>query len=67
MDASVVKGYVIDESEFMLEGSQVKVVTVDGEVLEGKLLKPAKAEFRLYIDQMVRVLKVKEAVSIERI
>lgn len=59
-----VKGYNVDE-EFIAEGEIVKVVTVLGEVIVGKLQSPAKKKFLLRIQEVVRQLQVDEVETIE--
>ena len=62
------KGYLIEENIFISEGSTVKVVLKEsGELVTGFMIKPSKKEFRILIDEMVRVLTVNEVESIEEI
>ena len=62
------KGYLTEENIFISEGSTVKVVLKEsGELVTGFMIKPSKKEFRILIDEMVRVLTVDEVESIEEI
>ena len=62
------KGYLTEENVFVSEGSTVKVVLKEsGELVTGFMVKPSKKEFRILIDEMVRVLTVDEVESIEEI
>ena len=62
------KGYLTEENVFVSEGSTVKVVLKEsGELVTGFMVKPSKKEFRILIDEMVRVLMVDEVESIEEI
>ena len=62
------KGYLIEENIFISEGSTVKVVLKEsGELVTGFMIKPSKKEFRILIDEMVRVLTVDEVESIEEV
>ena len=62
------KGYLIEENIFISEGSTVKVVLKEsGELVTGFMIKPSKKEFRILIDEMVRVLTVDEIESIEEV
>ena len=62
------KGYLTEENIFVSEGSTVKVVLKEsGELVTGFMVKPSKKEFRILIDEMVRVLTVDEVESIEEI
>ncbi len=62
------KGYLIEENIFISEGSTVKVVLKEsGELVTGFMIKPSKKEFRILIDEMVRVLTVGEVESIEEV
>ena len=62
------KGYLTEENVFVSEGSTVKVVLKEsGELVTGFMIKPSKKEFRILIDEMVRVLTVDEVESIEEI
>ena len=62
------KGYLTEENIFVSEGSTVKVVLKEsGELVTGFMIKPSKKEFRILIDEMVRVLTVDEVESIEEI
>ena len=62
------KGYLTEENVFISEGSTVKVVLKEsGELVTGFMIKPSKKEFRILIDEMVRVLTVDEVESIEEI
>ena len=58
------KGYMVD-GVFIEEGSTVKVLTEHGEQIIGILKKSSKREFRLEIEEMVRVLTVDEVSDIE--
>ena len=63
-----VKGYLIEENIFISEGSTVKVVLKEsGELVTGFMIKPSKKEFRILIDEMVRVLRVDEVEFIEEV
>lgn len=44
-----VKGYQKQDGTVILEGMEVKVVNIHGEIKVGVLVKPAKKEFRLDI------------------
>lgn len=62
------KGYLTEENIFISEGSTVKVVLKEsGELVTGFMVKPSKKEFRILIDEMVRVLRVDEVEFIEEI
>ena len=62
------KGYLTEENIFISEGSTVKVVLKEsGELVTGFMIKPSKKEFRILIDEMVRVLRVDEVESIEEV
>ena len=62
------KGYLTEENIFVSEGLTVKVVLKEsGELVTGFMIKPSKKEFRILIDEMVRVLTVNEVESIEEI
>lgn len=62
------KGYLTEENVFVSEGSTVKVVLKEsGELVTGFMIKPSKKEFRVLIDELVRVLTVDEVESIEEI
>ncbi len=62
------KGYLIEENIFISEGSTVKVVLKEsGELVTGFMIKPSKKEFRILIDEMVRVLRVDEVEFIEEV
>ena len=62
------KGYLIEENIFISEGSTVKVVLKEsGELVTGFMIKPFKKEFRILIDEMVRVLRVDEVEFIEEV
>ena len=62
------KGYLIEENIFISEGSTVKVVLKEsGELVTGFMVKPSKKEFRILIDEMVRVLRVDEVEFIEEV
>ena len=62
------KGYLTEENIFISEGSTVKVVLKEsGELVTGFMIKPSKKEFRILIDEMVRVLRVDEVEFIEEI
>ena len=62
------KGYLMEENVFVSEGSTVKVVLKEsGELVTGFMIKPSKKEFRILIDEMVRVLTVGEVESIEEV
>ena len=62
------KGYLTEENIFISEGSTVKVVLKEsGELVTGFMIKPSKKEFRILIDEMVRVLTVDEVESIEEV
>ena len=55
------KGYLTEEDIFISEGSTVKVVLKEsGELVTGFMVKPSKKEFRILIDEMVRVLRIDE-------
>jgi hypothetical protein len=55
-----VKGYYDENEKFIPEGSSVRVVTVFGEVVVGRMLKPAGKQFLLQANSIVRVLRVDE-------
>ena len=62
------KGYLMEENVFVSEGSTVKVVLKEsGELVTGFMVKPSKKEFRILIDEMIRVLMVDEVESIEEV
>ena len=62
------KGYLTEENIFISEGSTVKVVLKEsGELVTGFMIKPSKKEFRILIDEMVRVLRVDEVESVEEV
>lgn len=62
------KGYLTEENIFISEGSTVKVILKEsGELVTGFMIKPSKKEFRILIDEMVRVLRVDEVESIEEV
>ena len=62
------KGYLTEEDIFISEGSTVKVVLKEsGELVTGFMIKPSKKEFRILIDEMVRVLRVEEVEFIEEV
>ena len=62
------KGYLTEENVFVSEGSTVKVVLKEsGELVTGFMIKPSKKEFRILIDEMVRVLRVDEVESVEEV
>ena len=62
------KGYLIEENIFISEGSTVKVVLKEsGELVTGFMINPSKKEFRILIDEMVRVLRVDEVEFIEEV
>jgi len=58
------KGYMVD-GVFIEEGSTIKVLTEHGESILGLMRKPSKREFRLEIEETVRVLTVDEISDIE--
>ena len=58
------KGYMV-YGVFIEEGSTVKVLTEHGEAILGTIRKPSKREFRLEIEETVRVLTVDEISDIE--
>jgi 16S rRNA U1498 N3-methylase RsmE len=58
------KGYMVD-GVFIEEGSTVKVFIEHGESISGTIRKPSKREFRLEIEETVRVLTVDEISDIE--
>lgn len=59
------KGFILDNGQFIQESEMVKVALVNGEIVDGILLKPAKKEFRIVVKDVIRVLKVAEVVSME--
>lgn len=59
------KGYMLEDGQFIQESEMVKVALVNGEIVDGVLLKPAKKEFRIVVKDVIRVLKVAEVVSME--
>ena len=59
------KGYMLEDGQFIQESEMVKVALVNGEIVDGVLLKPAKKEFRIIVKDVIRVLKVAEVVSME--
>jgi hypothetical protein len=54
------KGYYDENEKYMPEGSVVRVVTVFGEVVVGRMLKPTSKQFLLQANSIVRVLRVDE-------
>ena len=58
------KGYSVDKA-FIAEGSDIKVTTVLGEVLEGTLIKASKKEFVLQIAEIMRLIRVEETEEME--
>lgn len=58
------KGYAVDKA-FIAEGSDIKVTTVLGEVLEGTLIKAGKKEFVLQIAEIMRLIRVEETEEME--